>query len=97
MNTLVQQFAARGVEVSAEGPAIVAERIPPEVLHEAVSACEHERPVDTFALAANVRNKFEEKWDHYLDEATLCASLASRTFARNPPIGFIVGHTDMSA
>ena len=97
MNTLVQQLAARGVEVSAEGPAIVAERISPEVLHDAVSACEHERPVDTFALAANVRNKFEEKWDHYLDEATLCASLASRTFARNPPIGFIVGHTDMSA
>ncbi|MFL6247894.1 MAG: DEAD/DEAH box helicase [Thermoanaerobaculia bacterium] len=91
MHTVVQQLATRGVEVSVEGPAVVAERIAPELLRDAVAACESERPVDTIALATNVRNKFEEKWDHYLDEATLCASLASRAFASSPEIGFIVG------
>ncbi|MEO8379229.1 MAG: DEAD/DEAH box helicase [Acidobacteriota bacterium] len=84
MNTLVQQLAARGVAVSSEGPAIVAHGITPGALRDAVSACELERPVDTIALAANVKNKMEEKWDWALDEATLCASYASRTLERNP-------------
>ena len=78
MNTLTQQLAARGVRVSIEGPAIVADRITPAELREAVATCEAERPVDTIALAANVKNKIEEKWDWALDEATLCASYASR-------------------
>lgn len=78
MNTLVRQLAARGVEVSAEGPALVADGISPAALRDAVSACESERPVDTIALAATVENKAEEKWDWALDEATLCASYASR-------------------
>lgn len=78
MNTLVQQLAARDVRVSIEGLAIVAERTPPEALREAVEACDAERPVDTIALAEKVQNKIEEKWDWALDEATLCASYASR-------------------
>ena len=76
---------ARGVAVSLEGPALVAERIPPEELRDAVAACEAERPVDTIALAADVENKVEEKWDWSLDEAMLCASYASRRFTRNGP------------
>lgn len=87
MNTLVRQLAARGVEVSVEGPAIVAERIAPSALRDAVTACEAERPVDTIALAATVQNKHDEKWDWALDEATLCASYASRKLARLPPGG----------
>lgn len=78
MNTLVQQLAARDVRVSIEGPAIVADRTPPDALREAVEACEAEAVVDTIALAAKVQNKLEEKWDWALDEATLCASYASR-------------------
>lgn len=83
MNTLVRQLAMRGVEVSVEGPAIVAERITPSALRDAVTDCEAERPVDTAGLAASVQNKHEEKWDWALDEATLCASYASRKLARN--------------
>ncbi|HEV7763534.1 MAG TPA: DEAD/DEAH box helicase [Thermoanaerobaculia bacterium] len=84
MNTLVQQFAARGIRVSAEGPAIAVEKWSPEKLRDAVDACESERPVDTLALAANVKNKEQEKWDWALDEETLCASYASRSLSRNP-------------
>ncbi|HEX8619625.1 MAG TPA: DEAD/DEAH box helicase [Thermoanaerobaculia bacterium] len=84
MNTLVQQLAARDLRVSVEGPAIVAERMTPATLRDAVTACEAERPVDTIALAADVKNKTEEKWDWALDDATLCASYASRKLSRNP-------------
>jgi len=87
MNTLVRQLAARGVSVSVEGPAIISDRMHPAALQEAVSACEGERPVDINALAADVENKFEEKWDWALDEATLCASYASRMLERNPATG----------
>ena len=83
MNTLVQQLAAREVEVSIEGPAIVAHRTTPDRLRAAVPACEGEWPVDTIALAANVETKIEEKWDWALDDATLCASYASRVLARD--------------
>jgi ATP-dependent Lhr-like helicase len=86
MNTLVRQLAMRGVEVSVEGPAIVA-RLTPSQLRDAVAACEAERPVDTTALAATVRTKHEEKWDWALDEATLNASYASRRLAMFPPVG----------
>jgi ATP-dependent Lhr-like helicase len=82
MNTLLRQLAARDVEVSVEGPAIVAERITPSELRGAIASCEAERPVDTISLAATVRNKHEEKWDWALDDATLCASYASRKLAR---------------
>ncbi|HEV7484403.1 MAG TPA: DEAD/DEAH box helicase [Thermoanaerobaculia bacterium] len=85
MNTLVQQLAARDVAVSVEGPAIVAGHVTPEALRDAVDACESERPVDTIALAANVKNKIEEKWDWCLDESTLNASYASRRLSSNPP------------
>jgi ATP-dependent Lhr-like helicase len=85
MNTLVQQlvqrFGMRGLAVSMEGPALVAPRITPAELREAVAACEAERPVDTIALAAKVQTKIEEKWDWALDELTLCASYASRRLA----------------
>lgn len=84
MNTLVQQLAAGDIAVSIEGPAIVAHGIAPAALREAVTAYESERPVDTIALAANVENKMEEKWDWALDEAMLCASYASRKLERNP-------------
>jgi ATP-dependent Lhr-like helicase len=84
MNTLVQQLAARDVAVSIEGPAIVAHGTAPAALRDAVTACEAERPVDIIALAADVKNKIEEKWDWALDEATLCASYASRKLERNP-------------
>lgn len=84
MNTLVQQLAARGIDVSIEGPAIVADRLTPAALRETVDVCEAERPVDTIALAANVETKIEEKWDNVLDEATLSASYASRKLERNP-------------
>ncbi|HWS71615.1 MAG TPA: DEAD/DEAH box helicase [Thermoanaerobaculia bacterium] len=82
MNTLVQQLAARDVRVSIEGPAIVGDRITPDALRDAVTACEAESPIDTIALAALVQNKHEEKWDWALDEATLCASYASRKLRR---------------
>jgi ATP-dependent Lhr-like helicase len=85
LNTLEQQLAARELRVSVEGPAVVAERMTPAALREAVRACESERPVDTLALAASVENKREEKWDWSLDDATLNASYASRRLARNPP------------
>jgi ATP-dependent Lhr-like helicase len=86
MNTLVQQLAARDIAVSIEGPAIVGHLITPAELRDAVAACEAERPVDTIALAANVENKIEEKWDWALDETTLCASYASRRLrARSSP------------
>lgn len=85
MNTLVQQLAARDVRVSVEGPAIAADGVTPAALREAVTACESERPVDTIALAANVENQREEKWDWALDAATLRASYASRRLERNPP------------
>ena len=84
MNTLVQQLAARDIAVSTEGPALVAHGTTPAALRDAVTACEAECPVDTMALAANVENKLEEKWDWALDEATLCASYASRMLERNP-------------
>lgn len=84
MNTLVQQLAARELNVSIEGPGLVASRTTPATLRAAIAACESERPVDTLALAAKVRNKIEEKWDWALDEATLCASYAGRKLARNP-------------
>ncbi len=92
MNTLEQQLAARGIGVSVEGPAIVAGGLSPSALQEAVNACESERPVDTIALAGNVRNKADEKWDEVLDEATLCASYASRALSRNPAQGLRPGH-----
>ncbi len=85
MNTLVRQLAARDVAVSVEGPAIIAERITLPELRDAVAACEAEHPVDTIALAATVQNKREEKWDWALDEATLCASYASRKLGRFSP------------
>jgi hypothetical protein len=87
MNTLVQQLAAHGTPVSVEGPAIVAARMTPAALREAVGVCETERPVDTLALVLTVRNKLEEKWDWALDDATLCASYASRRLERNPAKG----------
>lgn len=89
INTLVQQLAARGIDVSVEGPAIVAERTAPDVFRDIVIECERERPVDTIALAASIENKVEEKWDSYLDEATLCASLASRKLVRAPAIALL--------
>jgi ATP-dependent helicase Lhr and Lhr-like helicase len=85
-NTLVQQLAGRDVVVSIEGPAIVAHGIAPAALRDAVTACEAERPIDTIALAANVENKIDEKWDWALDETTLCASYASRKLERNPTL-----------
>lgn len=85
MNTLVRQLAARDVDASTEGPAIVADRFSADELREAVSACEQERPVDTIALARSIENKVEEKWDWALDEETLCHSYASRRLSRNPP------------
>lgn len=81
MNTLVQQLASRGVAASREGPAVVAHGVKPAGLRDAVLSCESEHPVDTVALAASVQNKIEEKWDWALDEATLCASYASRQLA----------------
>jgi ATP-dependent Lhr-like helicase len=78
MNTLVQQLAMRNVPASAEGPAIVAHGIKPAELRAVVAACEAEHPVDTIVLAAQVKNKIEEKWDWALDEGLLCASYASR-------------------
>jgi ATP-dependent Lhr-like helicase len=91
INTLVRQLAARGIDVSVEGPGIVAEGIAPDALRESVVACEKERPVDTISLAANVENKEEEKWDAYLDEATLCASHASRKLSRLPATALLLG------
>ena len=84
MNTLVQQLAVRGVSVSVEGPAIVARDLAPAALRDSVRACDAERPIDTRALAANVENKIEEKWDWALDEGTLDASYASRRLEANP-------------
>ncbi len=89
MNTLEQQLAARGIDASIEGPAVVAHGIGPEGLRDAVAACENERPVDTIALVLNVRNKIQEKWDWSLDEGLLTAAYASRRLARNPPIRLI--------
>jgi hypothetical protein len=74
--------ACRDAEVSVEGTAIVAQRVTPSELRDAVAACEAERPIDTIALAATVQNRHEEKWDWALDEATLCALYASRTLVR---------------
>lgn len=91
INTLVQQLRLRGVDVSPEGPAVVAERLSAEAFRDAVTACESERPVDTIALAADIKNKIEEKWDGYLDEATLCASYASRRLTRNPAARLLPG------
>lgn len=90
MNTLVRQLAARDVDVSIEGPAIVAARITPAALRDAVIACEAERPVDTIALSVDVQTKEEEKWDWALDEATLCASYASRKLEQNPATALTV-------
>ncbi|MBV9495182.1 MAG: DEAD/DEAH box helicase [Acidobacteria bacterium] len=84
MNTIVQQLLARGVDASAEGPAIVAQTLSVDSLREAISACDAERPVDVLALAATVENREEEKWDEYLDEDTLNASYASRRLTREP-------------
>jgi ATP-dependent helicase Lhr and Lhr-like helicase len=83
MNTLARQLGDRGIDASIEGPAIVAD-LNPDALRDAVVACEAERPVDTIALSANVKNKLEEKWDWCLDETTLGASYASRKLTRNP-------------
>lgn len=97
MNTLVRQLASREIEVSAEGPALVAERITSSNLREAVTACEAERPVDTSALAAAVQNKHEEKWDWALDEVMLAASYASRKLTRNAARHLGVRRNDSSA
>lgn len=91
LNTLLQQLAVRGLAVSIEGPAIAAHRTAPEGLRDAVISCERERPIDTVALAAKVENQIEEKWDAYLDEGTLCASLASRKFVRTPATALLPG------
>lgn len=84
MNTLTQQLAAMGVDVSIEGPAVVAEDVSLSALREAIATCEATRPVDTVALAASIQTKIQEKWDEVLDDATLCASYASRCLTRNP-------------
>jgi len=84
MNTLAQQLAAREIKVSMEGLALVALHITPDALRDAVDACERERPIDTIALAAKVKNTLEEKWDWALDDATRFASYASRKLERNP-------------
>jgi ATP-dependent helicase Lhr and Lhr-like helicase len=85
MNTLWRQLAARGIDASLDEPALSAHGITPDALHEVIAACEGERPVDTIALAADVKNKREEKWDWALDEAMLCASYASRRLTVSPP------------
>lgn len=90
LNTLEQQLNARDLTVSIEGPAVAAPRIPAEVLRDAITACESERPVDTLALAAGVENKRQEKWDWSLDDGTLCASYASRNLSRNAARGISV-------
>jgi len=78
MNTLVQQLAKRDVAASMEGPAIVAHGLDASELRDVVAACDSERPMDTIALAAQVENKVEEKWDWALDEQMLRVSYASR-------------------
>jgi ATP-dependent Lhr-like helicase len=87
LNTLQQQLASLGFDVSVEGPALVAEGVEPARLREAVRTCDAERPVDVIALAAKIRNKIEEKWDWALDEETLCASYAARALRRDLPSG----------
>lgn len=87
LNTLQQQLASRGLKVSVEGPALVAEGVDPAALREAVRLCESERPVDVTALAEKIENKVDEKWDWALDEETLCASYASRALRANAPSG----------
>jgi ATP-dependent Lhr-like helicase len=84
INTLVQQLGVRGLTVSAEGPAIVAQHATPEQLADAVTSCESERPIDTVALAAHVKLKREEKWDWSLDEKLLDVSYASRKLPARP-------------
>lgn len=84
MNTLAQQLRARGVAASIEGVAVRGDRRTATAFRDAIAECEAERPVDTLALAAAVKNKRQEKWDWALDEATLCASYASRMLARQP-------------
>lgn len=87
INTLIRQLESRGLKVAPEGPAVAAYGLPPFALRDAVTACENERPVDTLTLAAAVANKSEEKWDDFLDEATLCASYASRRLVKDPASG----------
>jgi len=94
MNTLARQLAVRGLHVSIEGPAIVASHLSPAELRQAVTDCESERPIDTLALAIDVENKFEEKWDWALDEATLCASYASRKLVDHPPAA-VTSHLEL--
>lgn len=86
MNTLLQQLVGEGISASIEGPALVAQQLSYDTLRGAVQACESIRPVDTIALARRVETKIEEKWDDVLDEATLCASYASRRLTMNPTV-----------
>lgn len=77
LNTLLIQLRNRGLKVSAEGVAILAEGTGPGEMREHLSALAAAGPADPQELAAVVQNKATEKHHVFIDEPLLGADYAS--------------------
>ncbi len=77
MNTLLVQLQARGVTVGRDAIALIIEGLSPKAVLTHLKAIANDETADATALAATVKNKINEKYDPFLDEALLCQNYAA--------------------
>jgi ATP-dependent Lhr-like helicase len=77
MNTILVQLQARGVAGGRDGIALILDGLTPKELQAHLRAIVQQASTDAIALAANVQNKINEKYDRFLSEDLLCQSYAS--------------------
>ena len=79
LNTLLIQLLDIGLNVSQEGVALNIARINENELTKHLEELTKEGPADPMKLASSVKNKLEEKYDHFLSDQLLNAEYASRS------------------
>lgn len=79
LNTLLIQLLGKGLTVSLEGIALNVTRIEESDLIQHLKVLVKEGPAETIKLASSVKNKIEEKYDHFLSDELLNAEYASKS------------------
>jgi ATP-dependent Lhr-like helicase len=78
MNTIVRALGARGLKASAEDVAVLVGDASPSETVTHLAAIAGDDSLHPHTLAATVSNKWEDKYDGYLDDETLNAAYAAR-------------------
>jgi len=78
LETLRLELRGRGLDVRAEGPALLAARCAPGELAAHLEALARTPAASGPDLARGVESKARERYDAYLDEELLCAEYAAR-------------------